>query len=221
MAVRPAARADAGEILTLQRACWIQEAVANDMWDVPALHESLDQVVTADLEAWTTFVLRSAGRLVGSVRAAGCEGDEWRSAGSWWLRTCRAAGWAGAGCSSGSRRPRRRDAGTSASSPGPAARTTCGCTAAPVSGRVASSLDPRPAGSTSRGEPPLISSARRPVAESEVVPLPGDPAVPLEGREVGGPPATGGEPREGAGGPTASINPPHPWATCGADEETP
>ena len=64
---RPATRADAGEILTLQRACWIQEALANDMWDVPALHESLEQV-TVDLDVWTTFVLRSAGRLVGSVR---------------------------------------------------------------------------------------------------------------------------------------------------------
>ena len=72
---RTATRADAGEILTLQRACWIQEAVANDMWDVPALHESLEQVL-ADLEVWTTFVLRSAGRLVGGVRGR-MDGDEW------------------------------------------------------------------------------------------------------------------------------------------------
>ena len=72
---RPAVVADAGEVLTLQRACWIQEAVANDMWDVPALHETLEQV-TADLQEWTTFVLRSSGRLVGSVR--GCLDDgEW------------------------------------------------------------------------------------------------------------------------------------------------
>ncbi len=72
---RVATRADAGEILTLQRACWIQEAVANDMWDVPALHESLE-LVTAELDAWTTFVLRSAGRLVGSVRGR-LDGTEW------------------------------------------------------------------------------------------------------------------------------------------------
>ena len=45
------------------------------MWDVPALHESLEQV-TAELEVWTTFVLRSAGRLVGSVRAR-IDGTEW------------------------------------------------------------------------------------------------------------------------------------------------
>ena len=72
---RLAVRADAGELLTLQRACWIQEAIANEMWDVPALHESLEQV-TEDLQSWTTFVLRSAGRLVGSVRGR-LDGTEW------------------------------------------------------------------------------------------------------------------------------------------------
>jgi tRNA (guanine37-N1)-methyltransferase len=65
---RTAVRADAGELYTLQRACWWQEAEANLMWDIPALHESLEQV-TADLGEWTTFVLRAEGRLVGSVRA--------------------------------------------------------------------------------------------------------------------------------------------------------
>ncbi len=65
---RLATPADAGELLTLQRACWVQEAVANDVLGVPALHEDLDQVL-ADLREWTTFVLRSHGRLVGSVRA--------------------------------------------------------------------------------------------------------------------------------------------------------
>ena len=64
---RPATRADAGELLTLQRACWLQEALVLDTLDVPALHEDLDQVV-ADLDRWRTWVLRSAGRLVGSVR---------------------------------------------------------------------------------------------------------------------------------------------------------
>jgi tRNA (guanine37-N1)-methyltransferase len=64
---RPATRGDAGELLTLQRACWVDEAVANEMWDLPPLHETLEQV-EADLERWTTFVLRSSGRLVGSVR---------------------------------------------------------------------------------------------------------------------------------------------------------
>ncbi len=64
---RPATRADAGELLTLQRACWLQEAIVLGTLEVPALHEDLDQVV-ADLDRWRTWVLRSAGRLVGSVR---------------------------------------------------------------------------------------------------------------------------------------------------------
>jgi tRNA (guanine37-N1)-methyltransferase len=66
---RAAHRGDAGEILTLQRACWVDEALANDLLDVPALLESYDDVVAA-LEAHTTFVVRSAGRLVGSVRGS-------------------------------------------------------------------------------------------------------------------------------------------------------
>lgn len=83
---RPATRGDAGELLTLQRACWVQEAVANGTWEIPPLHESLDQVV-ADLERWTTFVLRAESRLVGSVRGrpaspqrtvgSGRDEDEW------------------------------------------------------------------------------------------------------------------------------------------------
>jgi tRNA (guanine37-N1)-methyltransferase len=64
---RLATRADAGELLTLQRACWVDEAIALDWVGVPALHESLDEVV-ADLERWETWVLRSGERLVGAVR---------------------------------------------------------------------------------------------------------------------------------------------------------
>lgn len=74
--VVPAARADAGELLTLQRACWLQEAIANDsVSGIPALHESLDDVF-AWLEDWTSFVVRSHGRLVGAVRGR-LEGDAW------------------------------------------------------------------------------------------------------------------------------------------------
>jgi tRNA (guanine37-N1)-methyltransferase len=74
---RPATRADAGELLTLQRACWLQEAIVLQTLDVPALHEDLDQVL-ADLERWQTWVLRSAGRLVGAVRGrlGGPDGSE-------------------------------------------------------------------------------------------------------------------------------------------------
>lgn len=59
-----AVRADAGELFTLHRACWLQEAVANRTFDIPPLHETLAEVV-----AWATgcdtYVLRRAGRLVG------------------------------------------------------------------------------------------------------------------------------------------------------------
>jgi tRNA (guanine37-N1)-methyltransferase len=70
-----AAPADAGEILTLQRACWVQEAIANDGLDIPALHETLDDV-RAWMAEWDTWVVRRAGRLVGAVRGR-LEGDAW------------------------------------------------------------------------------------------------------------------------------------------------
>ena len=71
-----ATRADAGELLTLQRACWLKEAIANDsVTGIPALHETLDDVV-AWLADWTTFVVRSHGRLVGAARGR-LEGDAW------------------------------------------------------------------------------------------------------------------------------------------------
>ena len=63
----PAVRADIGELLTLQRACWVQEALANDMLEIPALHESLE-TVEASLDDWDYYVVRVAGRLVGAVR---------------------------------------------------------------------------------------------------------------------------------------------------------
>jgi tRNA (guanine37-N1)-methyltransferase len=53
-----ATRADAGELLTLQWACWD-----------PPLRESMPEMV-ASIDSGTTFVARSAGRLVGSVRCA-------------------------------------------------------------------------------------------------------------------------------------------------------
>ena len=73
--VAAAVPADAGEVLTLQRACWVTEALANDDLGIPALHESLSDVLTS-LGEWTTWVVRSHGRLVGSVRGR-LEGDVW------------------------------------------------------------------------------------------------------------------------------------------------
>ncbi|WP_182526188.1 tRNA (guanosine(37)-N1)-methyltransferase TrmD [Nocardioides dongkuii] len=74
-AVVPAVRADAPELLVLQRACWVQEALANDSLEIPALHESLADL-TASLDTWSWYVVRAAGRLVGAVRGR-LEGDTW------------------------------------------------------------------------------------------------------------------------------------------------
>jgi tRNA (guanine37-N1)-methyltransferase len=73
--VRTATPADAAELLVLQRACWVQEAVANDSLAIPPLHDSLDDVL-ASIATWRTVVVRSHGRLVGSVRAR-LDGDTW------------------------------------------------------------------------------------------------------------------------------------------------
>ena len=72
----PATPGDAGELFTLQRACWVQEALANDdLAHIPALHESIEDV-RAWLTEWSTWVVRSAGRLVGAVRGR-LEGEAW------------------------------------------------------------------------------------------------------------------------------------------------
>ncbi|WP_205474235.1 tRNA (guanosine(37)-N1)-methyltransferase TrmD [Nocardioides sp. SYSU D00038] len=66
--VVPAVPGDAAELLTLQRACWVQEAIDNDtITDIPALHESLDDL-RASLRTWDWYVVRAHGRLVGAVR---------------------------------------------------------------------------------------------------------------------------------------------------------
>ncbi|WP_280139630.1 GNAT family N-acetyltransferase [Nocardioides lianchengensis] len=59
----------------LQRACWVQEAIANESLDIPALHESLEQLLES-FETWDWYVVRAAGRLVGAVRGR-LEGDAW------------------------------------------------------------------------------------------------------------------------------------------------
>lgn len=71
----PAVPADAPELLTLQRACWVQEAIANDTLAIPPLHETLTDIEEG-LRTWQTYVVRSAGRLVGSVRGR-LEGRAW------------------------------------------------------------------------------------------------------------------------------------------------
>jgi tRNA (guanine37-N1)-methyltransferase len=73
--VRPAVPADAGELLVLQRACWVQEQQDNPGVRIPALHESYDDV-RGWLSTHTVLVARSGGRLVGAVRAV-LEGTTW------------------------------------------------------------------------------------------------------------------------------------------------
>jgi len=74
--LRLATLADAPEIMTLQRACWVQEALANDVLAIPALTESLEEV-QAWSQDWTTFVLRSRDRLVGGVRGRRSRSGAW------------------------------------------------------------------------------------------------------------------------------------------------
>src|SRR4029077_6243086 len=65
--IRPATRADAGELFTLTRACWLQELWANPGVVIPALEESFDDSVQG-LAEWTTVVAVAGGRIVGSAR---------------------------------------------------------------------------------------------------------------------------------------------------------
>jgi len=73
--IRSAVPSDAGELLTLQRACWVQEQQANPDVRIPALHEDLSDV-QAWMRDWTTLVLRAGGRLVGAARGRR-EGEDW------------------------------------------------------------------------------------------------------------------------------------------------
>ena len=74
--VRTATPSDAGELLTLQLACWVHEAQANETLDIPPLREDLADV-QAWLETWTTFVVRSGPRLVAAARGR-LEDDTWQ-----------------------------------------------------------------------------------------------------------------------------------------------
>ena len=73
--LRAAVPADAGELFTLQLACWVQEQHDNPGVEIPALHESLDDV-REWLGHWTVLVLRREGRLIGAARARR-EDDAW------------------------------------------------------------------------------------------------------------------------------------------------
>ncbi|EOD69820.1 GNAT family N-acetyltransferase [Amycolatopsis vancoresmycina] len=66
---------DAPELLVLQRCCWVQEALLNDTLDIPALHESLEDVRDWT-KTWSVWLLRAGHRLIGAVRAR-LDGDCW------------------------------------------------------------------------------------------------------------------------------------------------
>lgn len=73
--LRPARADDAAELLVLQRACWVPEAIANDTFEIPPLYEELD-AVRAWLDSWETWVLRRGPRLIGAVRGQ-LRGTDW------------------------------------------------------------------------------------------------------------------------------------------------
>ncbi|GAA1939279.1 GNAT family N-acetyltransferase [Amycolatopsis minnesotensis] len=66
---------DCAELLVLQRCCWMQEALVNDTLDIPALHESLEDV-REWTKTWSTWVVRLGPRLIAAVRGT-LEGEEW------------------------------------------------------------------------------------------------------------------------------------------------
>ncbi|MDF0531392.1 GNAT family N-acetyltransferase [Tsukamurella sp. 8F] len=70
MDVLTLARADAGELLTLQRAAYVTEAQAHGDLTLPPLTETLDELVTALTAGVTALGIRRDGRLVAAVRLA-------------------------------------------------------------------------------------------------------------------------------------------------------
>jgi tRNA (guanine37-N1)-methyltransferase len=73
--IRLATPADLPELYVLTRACWVEEALANDTLAIPALTETLEDARVA-LDAHATWVAVKGGRVVGSVRTSR-HGDDW------------------------------------------------------------------------------------------------------------------------------------------------
>ena len=67
---------DCAELLVLQRCCWVQEAVANETLDIPALRESLEDV-REWARTWSVWHVRQGHRMVAAVRARLVDGDTW------------------------------------------------------------------------------------------------------------------------------------------------
>jgi GNAT superfamily N-acetyltransferase len=73
IAVRPLPLAAAGELLTLQRAAYVTEAQLYDDPRLPALTQSLDELV-AELADSTCIAAYAGSRLVGAVRMREADG---------------------------------------------------------------------------------------------------------------------------------------------------
>lgn len=67
--------ADAGHVTVLQRCCWVEEAIANQMWSIPPLTESVEDVA-GWLASTTALGLWLDGRLLAMVRGVRT-GDTW------------------------------------------------------------------------------------------------------------------------------------------------
>jgi GNAT superfamily N-acetyltransferase len=71
--IAPVSIADAGEILTIQRAAFVSEALIYGSADMPALTQNLEEV-EAELQDAYGWVARKNGRLVGAIRAREADG---------------------------------------------------------------------------------------------------------------------------------------------------
>jgi ribosomal protein S18 acetylase RimI-like enzyme len=74
LVIGPAEPADAGEILTVQRAAYLIEGERYGTFRLPPLTETLDEVRAAVTDGTVVLVARTGHRLVGSVRGR-VEGD--------------------------------------------------------------------------------------------------------------------------------------------------
>lgn len=74
--IAKATPSDVGDLLTCTLACWLREGILNDTLAIPAQHETVESL-TASLQEWETYVLRSHGRFIGSVRGRLDEENTW------------------------------------------------------------------------------------------------------------------------------------------------
>ena len=77
--VTTATPADAGELLTLQRAAYVPEGRLNGSIDIPPLTETLDELAASLRTPGTVLVARDGSRIVGTVRGT------LRDDGTWWV----------------------------------------------------------------------------------------------------------------------------------------